>query len=669
MSLGELFSSHITDRARDDRQAHLKAAVTTVALALGILGLWLLEHPYQGIVHDARLYVGFVLAQFDPNGVGQDIMFVKDGQFGFSIFPAVLTGAVTAFGTSLGAKLVSLAGLLVWIAAMGVLAFTIAKGPLRWVILLFVTVLPTGYGSFDVFFYAEPFAAPRLFAEAGIIAALALICQRRMAWALLPIAAAALFHPIMALPGLGIWAWFLFFAPETRAFPLWAGVVCAAVAVTGLFAGAALGLPLVDRLLVSVDPAYREILLARTLDLFPSAWPLADWARLFVQAATLSIAASILRGPRRALFVGALVVGLGGLAVSYVLGEGLGSLLILQAQVWRAVWVVALLSTVALAFCAVELWRAGGTSRLALGLLVIAWLGAHIPSVGLVAATSALIFAFWPLARRSEIAPKLALVVWGCAASFAVFTVGLGVYSLVMLLQHRPADAETHSVIQLLGLFQVWTLPVCVLAVWWAITERPVRLTVPLVAGAAAILILGAASWDIRTPRDVAGDTAGAAPALRALLASRPGEVLWLDGRFETWSLAGRPNWVTTMQGASVVFSRDFAMDWDRRVRRLIDLGLAEKRVRYPFTESAVERASPAHLQHLTDDRLEALCADDDAPAWLITPARALDDAHLSARWPPVYWTAPAARRDFQWTGEAVIWTKNETYAVIPCAS
>jgi len=641
----------------------------TVALALGILGLWLLQHPYDGIVHDARLYVGVVLAQLDPDGVGQDIMFVKDGQFGFTVFPEVLLAAVKAFGSSLGAELVSLCGLLLWFAAMAALAFAIAKGALRWVILVFAVMLPTGYGAFDVFNYAEPIAAPRIFAEAGVIAAIALICRRKMAWALLPIGAAALFHPIMALPGLGLWAWFLFFDPTTRVAPLWVGVACAGAAVAGLVAGAALGLPLLDRLLVVIDPAYREILLARTLDLFPSAWPAADWSRLFVQAATLAIGASVVRGSVRGLFVGTLVVGLGGVALSFVLGEAFGSLLGLQAQIWRSVWIIALMSTVALAVCAVELWREGVASRLTLGLLVVAWLGAQVPAVGSIAAAAALVFVVWPRARRLEIVPKLALMVGGFAIFYALFTIGLSIYALAMLLQDRPAGAQAYNIFQLLGLYQVWSLPICVLAVWWVVTEQTVRFAAPLAAAAAAILLVGAVSWDARTPRVIAGDTAGAAPELRALLASRPGEVLWLDGRLETWTLAGRPSWVTAMQGASVVFSRDFAVDWDRRARLLIDLGLAEERLRYPFTEQALRSASPPHVQHLTDAKLERLCSTGDAPAWLITPAEAMDKATLSKRRTPIYWTAPGAQHDFQWNGDKVVWTSRETYAVIPCGS
>ena len=49
----------------------------------------------------------------------------------------------------------------------------------------------------------------------------------------------------------------------------------------------------------------------------------------------------------------------------------------------------------------------------------------------------------------------------------------------------RPAGAQAYNIFQLLGLYQVWSLPICVLAVWWAVTEQTVRFTAPLAVAAA----------------------------------------------------------------------------------------------------------------------------------------------------------------------------------------
>lgn len=645
-----------------------RATVASVVLALGVLGLWLLAHPYEGIIHDARLYVGHVLAGLDPHGVGQDIIFAKDGQFGFTVFPALLAGMVEIFGSSLGAKLTGLAGLLLWIGALAWLAATMAKGRVRWVILVFVAVLPARYGGFDVFHYAEPMAVPRIFAEACVLMAFALICQGRMLWTLLPLVAAALFNPIMALPGFGVWAWLTFFDPRERAFPLVVGCVLAAGAVALLLVAAAFHMPVVDRLLVEIDPTFREILLARTLDLFPSAWPVESWSALVVQVITVAIAARLVTGRVRSLLVAAIVVGLGGVAASQLLGSVLGSLLAVQAQLWRSVWIIAVLAAAGLAICSVELWRRGDSGRLTLGFLIVAWLGAEEPTVGPLVSMFALIFAFWPRAQTVKIQPKLMFAFWGFVAFYALVSFGVRFYGLAKLLQTRPEGSE--SLVYLFTEFGIWTVPFCALAVLWALAKPAGRLPIPIAVMALLLAVLGAAFWDVRTPRKVEADKLVGDPALRALLSNRPGEVLWLDGRFETWTLAGRANWISTMQGAGVVFSRPLAMTWDERVRLLMDLELVDDGVRAPFTVKGRMSNEEPTLANVTAAKLERLCAAPDAPAWVIAPKKVIDEREVSSkRWTPAYWTAPGPKFAFEWNGESVVWTTRQVYAVIPCAS
>lgn len=649
--------------------AGFPALLASVLLAGAVSGLWLLTHPYEGVIHDARLYVGHVLAAADPQGVGQDMMFRKDGQFGLTLFPMLLATTIDAVGVSLGAKLLSLAGLLLWIAALGALAASVAEGRLRWVIVLFVVVLPSSYGAFDVFNYAEPIATPRVFAEAGVLFSFALLCRRRLLWALPPIFASVLLHPIMALPALGVWAWFAFFDPRARIFPLNAGVVIAAVGLSLVPLAAALNVPLVERLFIGIDPAFHDVLSARARHLFPSFWPLGDWSRFFVQAVTLAIAAAAVTGRVRALFVGALVVGVGGVAASLVLGDALNSLLAVQVQLWRAAWIVAVLAAAGLAICAVTLWRKGGRAQLALGFLAVAWLGADQPVIGVSGALLATVFAFAPSLDRLKFTPQLILGLWSFVLLYAVLRQGMSVYALTLFLDSRPEGGT--SIVLLLGSLGLWTIPVCVLAAAWGLDKGSGPLPLPLAAVlGAAFVALGFTYWDARSPRTIADDGADGDPALKALLSARKGEVLWLDGGFETWSLAGRPNWISVMQGAGAVFSRSLAMDWDRRVGLLIDLGLADERARDVFTDAGRTSSAPARLMDLTDARLKRLCARTDAPAWLIAPASTEANSELSpSPWTSSSWEAPGAAHTFEWKNGSVEWTSTEHYVVISCAS
>jgi hypothetical protein len=101
--------------------------------------------------------------------------------------------------------------------------------------------------------------------------------------------------------------------------------------------------------------------MTRSPYLFISAWPLTDWSRLIVQAVTLAIAASLVTGRARSMFIAVAAVALGGVLVSLLFGDVLGSLLVLQVQPWRATWLLAVFAAAGLGLCAVGLWRLLGS--------------------------------------------------------------------------------------------------------------------------------------------------------------------------------------------------------------------------------------------------------------------------------------------------------------------
>ena len=155
--------------------------------AAGLLALFLLSRPYEGILHDARLYIGYALAALHPDSIGHDMVLAEHGQSGFTIFPALMVFMVTAFGSSLAAKLTALAALVLWFGAAAALSASIAEGRTRWVILIFIAVLPAHYAGLEVFHYAEALAVPRPFAEAFVLLGLALFGFGWRFWAALPL--------------------------------------------------------------------------------------------------------------------------------------------------------------------------------------------------------------------------------------------------------------------------------------------------------------------------------------------------------------------------------------------------------------------------------------------------------------------------------------------------
>ncbi len=649
-----------------DRPAVARAIASCAVGALGVLALFLLARPYSGILHDARLYVGYALASLHPASLGQDMVLAEKGQSGFTVFPALLAFAVEALGSSLGAKLVTFAALVLWFGAAAALMANLAQGRTRWVMLIFVAVLPAQYAAYEVFGYAEPLAVPRPFAEAFVLLAMALLASGRKIAALVPLALAVLFHPIIALAGGAVWFWLTFFDRQERVAPPIVGVALGLAALAILTLAAVLGVAMAARLFTVVDPAWRDILMTRSPYLFVSAWPLADWSRLAVQAVTVAIAASLVTGRARSLFIAVGAVALGGVLVSLLFGDVLGSLLVVQVQPWRATWLLAVFAAAGLGLCAIGLWHRGALGRAALAILVLAWIEIDVPVPALVSAALALVVTFAPLRPETDMR-RLSLIAWGVVAVCAVLYLAMHLYAFVLLVANLPGEG---GALELAGYLNLLAIPVCVLAVLWA-NARPDGRIFATVAGASLVLTAVAIlAWDDRTAWNAATDRFGPDPALADIVAARDGEVLWIGGGFATWSQAGRPNWVSRLQGASNVFSRPLALVWDERSRRLADLGLVDQRLRTPFNgEERMSNEEPS-LRNLSDASLEQLCTAADAPAWVIVPARAVEDGQVSAgRWTSSHWTSPGRNPSFAWDGKSVTWTETQDYVVLRCRS
>ncbi len=225
-----------------------------ICLPLIALALWLSTHCYPGILGDAGVYIGRALADLDPNGVGRDMMFVHDGQSRFSLFPLLLDHLVASLGTSGTALLLALVSIAAWLAALAYFAERYVAKSFIAVVIIFVAVLPVNYGAPMRFGFSEVLAVARPFSEALVLAALAALAGRRTWLGLGFLLFASLVHPLMALPGWGVFALVL-----SREDWRW----CAAFAGAALLfvAGAAAGLPVLHRLTIVMDPALKAICL------------------------------------------------------------------------------------------------------------------------------------------------------------------------------------------------------------------------------------------------------------------------------------------------------------------------------------------------------------------------------------------------------------------------
>lgn len=606
--------------------------------------------PFIGIVGDSVLYVGGALARLDPQGVGEDPMWRLDGQMRFSLFPMLLRPLVATLGAEHAALVVAAAGLLLWSAALVVLARALAGRAATVAVVLACASFPATYNSHATVYFGEPVATPRVFAEAAVLAALAATMHGRAALAVVFLTLATALHPVMALAGVG--TIFLILGIDDRRW-----LVAGAAGVLLCIAGALLGAPLLDRLTTPIDPQWLAMLRGPDDYLFPTTWPQRAWLLFAARAATVALAAVVAQGVARRLFAAVLVVAVAATALTLLFGDLYPLLLVVQAQPWRAGWLLALAAAAGFAVCGLALWREGPGSRIILALLALSWL--------LESSAFGALLAFGALALRC-LRVDMSRFADGVAGRWLWIAVGLlSIFDLVVnfglataFTNAQPPGARPPAWWLVLD-GHVLAVPIALFGVFLAL--RPdLRLTSRLAAPASLLLcVLVALCWRQQwDPFRTALARAGRQSALVDMLASRPGPILWLGGNQEAWYWAGRPNWAAGMQGMAIIFSRELTMLWFERMQALIDEGWITDGGTISRTLSKPDPVYP----DLSPEKLARFCARPDAPAWIVAP---IPDASAAAN--AQIWRAPGQRFAFAQNDERMIGV--DLFVIRQCAA
>ena len=627
------------------------------AMWLSLIPLAFLLHPYAGIVQDASIYIGRGLADRDPAGVGRDVMFAHDGQTGFSLMRELVDASLHVMGASVAAMTLTFVGAVAWLVAAVAMARTLARGRDAWAAVACMVALPTFYGAFRVFDYAEALATPRVFAEAAVLGGLAALMAGRRGVAAALLALAVAFHALIALPGLAVGA-VLLVGRDRR----WSLAV-AAVAIA-ILAAAGLKVPVAARLTQPMDDVWLTLLRQRSTYLFPSLWPDASFGPIVVQATAVIVAATVTAPAVRALLLANLAVACLGLAASLLAGDLHASILIVQLQPWRALWLLAAFGNAALALSAVALWRRGPDARLVLAPLALLWLWSD--HLWLVAPLAMLTLVWLAAVVRNAVPPASRLVRWALAGTVCIIAILTAFEAAsVGIALARSAWAEGGRMgWPMVVRLQIPTVPV-VLAVLALALVAPARLSASCRYGMIAAVAFGCAvtawQWDGRSVERRMAERGGTDPALRAALGPSRGDVMWVDEDTETWFVAGRSSFFNSVQGGPILFSRTLALDWAARAALARHLGLAREAAVSPWS-GPHPRFDPIALRA---DAVALFCASPTRPAAVVAPGDQLGAA-------PPNWTAslwrPAAPFRRPWADdEAIHWTTWDLFTVIRC--
>jgi hypothetical protein len=565
--------------------------------ALAGISIWALTRPCTGLKNDGALYTMMALHWADPGLLGSDLFLRYGSQDPFTIFSPLYGLLLKQFGMGAANIGLLLGAHALWLAGAWLLTHRLVRGLPGHFAFLLVAAIQATYGGWSVLYSGEDFLTPRPFSEAFVMIGLAMLLSRAYIRAVVALIFAALFHPAMALAGIGVAI--VTFGLRRRA-ALWALPV-GAVAIVSL---ALMRVEPFGRLLQIMDHAWLAGVQARDGFVLTGNWMSDDWARIAVDLAICVCAALLSGGERRRLFVAVSLTAVAGVVVSVFAADLAHDVLAIQLQTWRFAWPLALVKFPAL----VVVWLR--LRRRPLGPLVTVLLTAP-----LLVFTGPMQFPAWAwgpwlifsiiglsiaslirVGRQPRLSRSLTRLIIGTAAILPLLNLEVGV-----LLALKLGRLALHHGAPSVGAMSAMSTPPARLALLASATvmlwlaQRHARIAVVL---AALAIIPGALSWDQRSSWE-RYITSGASSPLGPTLKAHK-EILWFRDAASTWFLLRRPAYLTTTQASSLLLSRAASLEWMRRRDFVWPLLPIRDWTVAPTSQSCAELQRPASIGELT---------------------------------------------------------------------
>lgn len=540
---------------------------TTVAvLALLIAGLYLLLHPYQGLVHDARLYTLQALNHLHPELYGNDVFLKYGSQDSYTLFTPLYAAAIKAIDVEPAASLITFASVTALLVGAWSLARCLMPASLAWLGLGVLVLRPGFYGSGITFSVLEGFVTPRPLAEALVLFSLTAWLRERRLLSVGLLLIGMLIHPIMSFPAvillvvmsLDLRFW-------QRSWPL---SIAAALLIAAAFAG---WLP-IERW--QFDVAWWPMA-DRVPHLVLGHWTPHDWARIATLAATLGLGTLYASGPARRLTSAMLITCVGTLLLSWIGGDLLKIVLVVQGQAWRSLWLATLMAALLLPWLVTLCWKGPPLRRCSALLLISAWvigplsLSSHFSVAAVIVAACSHLRLPERYARFAVLGAGIALAV----TTLCVLTVTWSEHSNVAYAAtSAPVWLKTLRALSSDGLLSCAIL----LSVWYAAMRIDSPITGRLLALAVAVpvLLVTTAAAEGWLKEQYPSEIRRAFASWRAIIP--PGsDVLWAtkfvsgSDPMGVWLMLERPSYYSSVQVNSGLFSRPAAIELSRRSKAI----------------------------------------------------------------------------------------------------
>ena len=532
--------------------------------------MWFWHHRYLGIRHDSVLYAVQALHKLYPANYAQDIFFSSGSQDEFTLFSPLFAKLIQLFGLGEAALLLTMLGAILWL--WGVFRVSsLWSGWARWIFLGLVVTIPIAYGGRDVFHAGEAFAVPRIWAEALTMLGVASWVKKQWLWAAMALITAALLHPLMALAGF-MFCYFYAFQLNRIWIASSLGLLLAVCLL------ALLKISLFGRLFQTMDPVWFDLVYQRTsYYMFPTAWSMQDYNMLIWNSVVISLV--IVRNDAivmRRLMLAVLASGLVAMVVTVLGADWLHSVLLLQIQAWRVLWLVYVVGLGAFAWLCVEFWSDKNLRFVILG-LIAAWIMRE-SSGGFLAVMSAFGYFY-----HHHLSTRIRHLVAGLFI-FAILLGGVwaGMDAWTVYSLYKPGDVSALYVL----LMRIQAFNELIPLLSWGILLVGVMLVQRAVEGGhklivwfavAVVLLFCFSRWDVRSDQLKlleSGALWGKTPfdSIIPIHAT----VYWHDGVDGTWFLLGRASYFSIKQAAGIVFSRENAIGTYNRFEQVKSLGGAD---------------------------------------------------------------------------------------------
>ncbi|WP_291772612.1 hypothetical protein [Castellaniella sp.] len=533
--------------------AHHTISPKILIAATFLLALWVLTHPYLGVIHDGRLYLLQSLHALDPSRWRDDLFFRYGSQDSFSLFSNGYKWLLAALGIAQANLLATLVGDALWLAGLGFLTCTLLKDPVeRLAAIGAAIVLSAEYGGLGIFRYAEPFITPRLFSEAAVMGSLALAARRKYAMTSITGILAFVIHPLIALPGISIIA----FEALRRDRRIW--IIFGAVLIIGI-AGAGLGIDPFSRATQFYTADWFRVTSTRNNFALISTWGLADQARLATVFIVLGTFLTVASNQERRYVTTILIVTFLSCTVSFLGADVAHNVLIMNLQLWRALWIAHLAANAALLLL---LLRTGKTERVP---IVIAAIFSFLPNFLSTLSTTepfiVILCLSWFLHKKLR-HDKARFLITITILILIAFAIALDLYSLYVQVT-LDRHLGRHLLILTLATAAVLGAARC-------IRQRPGGWMITSAVGVLAVSLL-LINQQTEWHRYVYGS--GSDGGLTQFL-DNSGDTYWegFNGTEVLWFRARKPSYFSCVQGTESMFFRSTALDWSRRKTALQSL-------------------------------------------------------------------------------------------------